>query len=115
MKDGHGSIMLATAQIRSYSLIKTASRAGLQADLYFWRDNHGLEVDLAFEHEGRLHAVECKSGSTYSGDWLAPARRWRGLVGAAAADPILVYGGAQSLPRDDHLVLSWRHLGVPST
>ena len=94
--------------------LKHRYNQGLQADLYFWRDNHGLEVDLAFEHEGRLHAVECKSGSTYSGDWLAPARRWRALVGAAAADPILVYGGTQSQPRDDHLVLSWRHLGMPA-
>ena len=94
--------------------LKHRYNQGLQADLYFWRDNHGLEVDLAFEHEGRLHGVECKSGTTYSSDWLAPARRWRALVGVAAADPILVYGGAQSQPRNDHLVLSWRHLGMPA-
>lgn len=83
---------------------------GLPADLHFWRDNHGLEVDLVFEHQGRVHGVECKSGTTYAGDWLNPARRWRDLVGAQAADPLLVYGGDHTHARTDHTVLSWRDL-----
>ena len=94
--------------------LKHRFNLGLQADLYFWRDNHGLEVDLMFEHASRLYAVECKSGTTYSGDWLTPARRWRQAAGALAADPILVYGGEQSHARDDHQVLSWRQVGLPA-
>jgi uncharacterized protein len=85
----------------------------LPPDLYFWRDNHGLEIDLVFEHRSRLHAVECKSGTTYSPSWLEPARRWRTLVGDAAADPLLVYGGEEGHIGGDYEVLSWRHLGQP--
>ncbi len=92
--------------------LKHRHNLGLPPDLYFWRDNHGLEVDLMFEHQGRLHAVEVKSGTTYAGDWLHAARRWRALVGAQAADPVLVYGGPSSHAREDHRVLSWRDLGV---
>jgi len=84
---------------------------GLAADLYFWRDNHGLEVDLVFEHAQRVHAVECKSGTTYAPDWLAPVRRWRHAAGASAAPPVLVYGGDASHARDDHFVQSWRDVG----
>ncbi|MDP3083572.1 MAG: DUF4143 domain-containing protein, partial [Rubrivivax sp.] len=94
--------------------LKHRFNLGLSADLYFWRDNHGLEVDLVFEHQGRLHSVECKSGTTYASDWLAPARRWRQAAGAQAAPPVLVYGGDASHEREDHRVLSWRELGMPA-
>jgi len=94
--------------------LKHRHNLGLPADLYFWRDNHGLEVDLVFEHRSRLHAVECKSGMTYSPSWLAPARRWRALVGDAAADPLLVYGGDEGHRGADYAVLSWRTVGLES-
>lgn len=86
--------------------LKPRHNLGLPADRYFWRDNHGLEVDLVFEHRSRLYAVECKSGMTYSPSWLAPARRWRGLAGDAAADPLLVYAGDEGHCGDDYAVLS---------
>lgn len=91
--------------------LKHRCNLGLAPDLYFWRDNHGLEVDLVFEHGGRLHGVECKSGTTYQPEWMAPARRWRQAVGDEAAPPLLVYGGDLGFERDDHGVLGWRDLG----
>ena len=93
--------------------LKHRHNLGLAPDLYFWRDNHGLEVDLVFEHAGRLHGVECKSGTTYVDEWLEPARRFRRLAGAGAAAPVLLYGGENSFERADHRVQSWRDLGVP--
>lgn len=93
-------------------VLKHRFNRGLAADLHFWRDNHGLEVDLVFESAGRLHAVECKSGTTWAGDWLPPLRRWLQLAGAEAAPPMLVWGGADSADRGDHGVLSWRDLGL---
>jgi uncharacterized protein len=94
--------------------LKHRYNRGLAGDVHFWRDNHGLEVDLVFEHRGRLHGVECKSGTTYAGDWITPARRWQQLVGREAADPLLVYGGDTSHTRADHAVMSWRELGLAS-
>ncbi len=38
--------------------LKHRHNLGLAPALYFWRDNHGLEMDLVFEHAGRLHGVE---------------------------------------------------------
>jgi hypothetical protein len=94
--------------------LKHRLNQGLAADLHFWRDNHGLEVDLVVEHRGCLQAVEVKSGTTYASDWMAPARRWRQAVGAEAVDPVLVWGGDTSHARADHIVLSWRDLGLPA-
>ena len=65
-----------------------------------------------FEQGSRLHAVECKSGTTYSPSWLEPVRRWRALVGDGAADPVLVFGGEQGHRGADHEVVSWRSIGL---
>lgn len=92
--------------------LKHRHNLGLAPDLYFWRDNHGLEVDLVFEHAGRLHGVECKSGTTYVDEWLEPARRFRRVAGADAAPPVLLYGGESSFERADHNVQGWRDLGA---
>ena len=92
--------------------LKHRFNQGLPADLYFWRNNHGLEVDLVFEQAGRLHSVECKSGTTYASDWPNAARRWRQLVGEGTADPIIVWGGDESYARHDHQLLSWRDVGT---
>ena len=93
-------------------VIKHRYNQGLSADLYFWRDNHGTEFDLVFEQAGRLQAVEIKSGTTFAMDWLGPARRWKTMVGEAAAQPIVLYGGVDSFELADAHVVSWRDLGL---
>ena len=93
-------------------VIKHRYNQGLSADLYFWRDNHGTEVDLVFEEAGCLQAVEIKSGTTFALDWLGAARRWKAMVGEAAAQPIVLYGGAESFDLADAQVVSWRDLGL---
>ena len=92
--------------------LKHRCHLGLPADLHFWRDNHGLEVDLVFEHAGRLYSVECKSGATYASDWMDAARRWRAAAGAEAAGTTLVYGGEDRFEREDHRVIGWRTVGL---
>lgn len=93
-------------------VLKHRANRGLPADLHYWRDNHGLEVDLVFEHRGQLHSVECKSGTTYAADWMVPSRRWHQAVGAEAGQAYLVYGGTDSYPRADHQVIAWPDLGA---
>ncbi len=85
---------------------------GLPADIYFWRDNHGTEVDLLFEQGGSLHAVEIKSGATFSPDWLRGLDRWRQYAGADAGTPVLVHGGRDSYFADGVHVLAWNRIGV---
>lgn len=85
---------------------------GLPSDIYFWRDNHGTEVDLLFEQSGSLHAVEIKSGATFSPDWLRGLDRWRHYAGANAGTPVLVHGGRDSYFADGVHVLAWNAMGV---
>lgn len=84
---------------------------GLPADLHFWRDNHGAEIDLVFEDAGRMQAVEIKSGTTFAMDWLQGLRRWKAMTGDASGQPMVLYGGEAGFETADARVLGWRELG----
>jgi predicted AAA+ superfamily ATPase len=92
--------------------LKHRFNQALPADIYFWRDNHGAEVDLVFEHAGKLHAVEIKSGATFAPDWVRACQRWQRYAGTIAADPVLVYGGQDSYSVQGVQVRAWHTLGT---
>ena len=72
---------------------------GQPADLFFWRDSSGHEVDLLEETPDGLQATEIKSGTTFTSDWMVGLSKWRQIAGAAALHPTLVYGGDDSFER----------------
>ena len=93
-------------------LTKARFNAGRPSDIYFWRDNTGHEIDILFEDaEGKLQAVEVKSGATFVSEWADAARKWQRQTGAEAAVPWILYGGDQSYTRQDVRLISWRELG----
>ena len=90
--------------------IKQRHNAGQPAELYFWRDNVGHEIDLLFETGDRLQPVEIKSGMTFSYDWLDAAKRWKAFAGDAALDPWIIHGGDRSFECEGGRGISWRAL-----
>ncbi len=88
--------------------LKRKYNAGQPADLHFWRDSAGHEVDLLEETPQGLRATEIKSGTTFASDWLSGIAKWQGIAGDAAVRPTLVYGGDASFEREQCSVLSWR-------
>jgi predicted AAA+ superfamily ATPase len=89
--------------------IKQRFGAGQPADLYFWRDSVGHEVDLLFETPLGLQAVEIKSGATFAADWLDGLAKWRTFAGnTPTTKPVLVYGGDESHEREHCFLSSWR-------
>lgn len=93
-------------------LVKQRFNAGRPADLYFWRDNVGHEVDVLYETSQGLQAIEIKSGSTFAPDWPAAARKWQRFAGDEALAPVIVYGGEDSYDREACRVMGWRELGA---
>ena len=87
---------------------KRKFNAGMPADLYFWRDSSGNEVDLLEETAGGVQATEIKSGATFASDWMDGVHKWTRLAGNEAGVPTLVYGGEASFDREQCHVLSWR-------
>jgi predicted AAA+ superfamily ATPase len=90
--------------------IKARYNRGQAADLYFWRDSAGHEVDLLYETAQGLQAVEIKSGATFASDWPDAIAKWQGFAKDEALPPTIVFGGEGGYQRQGCQVLGWREL-----
>lgn len=93
--------------------IKARFNQGQPADLYFWRDNNGLEADLLFKHGGALQTIEIKSGQTPTSDYIRAGQRSARFAGDEALMPWLIYGGDESYERAGVRVIDWRKACLP--
>ena len=93
-------------------LVKRRFHAGQSAELFFWRDSTGLEIDVVFERSDGLQAIEIKSGATVASDWLHALSRWRSLVDEPTPPPWLVFGGEGQHERQGVLMRGWREFAV---
>ncbi|UOD49661.1 ATP-binding protein [Orrella daihaiensis] len=92
-------------------LHKQRLNQGATADLYFWRDSGGHEIDVLFETADRLVPFEVKSGCTFASDWLTGLKKWQAISGTKSGISHLVYGGSESYKREGVDVHSWRDMG----
>ncbi|GAB4252556.1 MAG: ATP-binding protein [Saprospiraceae bacterium] len=88
--------------------LKYRLNRGRQPNLYFWRDNHGHEVDCVLDHAGELTPVELKSGKTMNKSYFDGLKYWNKLTGHPLEKSYVVYGGEQSLSTGFGQLLSWR-------
>jgi uncharacterized protein len=91
-------------------VLKHRYNRGLAADIYYFRDNHGSELDLLYQNEqGLLQAVEMKSGATFVPEWTSAAKHVNGFFrDEAAPQPLIVYGGQDSYEALGCQVISWK-------
>ncbi|MEN9489812.1 MAG: hypothetical protein RJA63_261 [Pseudomonadota bacterium] len=92
--------------------IKHAYSAGQSAELYFWRDSNGHEVDLLVPQGAHMQPVEIKSGASFANDWLHSLNKWRTLAGDLAAPGWLIWGGTQSYTREGCELVAWQDLAA---
>jgi hypothetical protein len=89
-------------------LLKRRFNHAQPADVYFWRDSAGHEVDALAEHGGRFHALEVKSGKTIAGDYLAGLAHFSRIAGNVTA--MLVYAGDEGQRRSHATIFGWREI-----
>lgn len=68
---------------------------GERPQMWYWRDNHGLEVDLLLESEGTLYPIEIKSTATWRKDLSSGIEKWLSLQGQNAIKGLVLYDGDQ--------------------
>ena len=90
--------------------VKQAWHEGRQADLRFWRDSQGNEVDLLVYEGDAVTAYEIKSGATFSTDFFKGLTRWAALSATPEDRLHVVYGGESSLKTSKGSLLAWRAL-----
>ncbi|HEY8905906.1 MAG TPA: ATP-binding protein [Rhodoferax sp.] len=86
---------------------------GLPTDMYFWRDNNGLEADLVFETAQGLQCVEIKSGQTLTPDLVRAGKQANRFVNETSPEPWLIHGGTDNYTREGVRCISWQRLACP--
>lgn len=87
---------------------------GLPDDLYFWRDNNGLEADLVFETAQGLQCVEIKSSQTITADLVRAGQRASRFVTEPVPAPWLIHGAPESYTREGVRCISWQCFAQPN-
>jgi predicted AAA+ superfamily ATPase len=90
-------------------LMKQACHRGRRPNLYYFRDNHGLEIDLLMDFGEKAVPIEVKSGQTVHEDFFRAIDRY-GALNRKAWPGIVVYGGKDSYVEKGRLVLGYRDL-----
>lgn len=81
----------------------------LEPALYFWRDQHGHEIDILIDRGVSLQPIEIKAGQTFHPEWIKTLTWFNKL--RDKSDGLLIYGGDQSFPFKDTSVISYQELG----
>jgi hypothetical protein len=90
--------------------IKCFTMAGKKPELFFWRSNDGLEVDLIVSAGRKLQGVEIKLTATPNPGHLEPLNRFKALAGKdAATEGVLVCRVKQPAPLPgNNIALPWQ-------
>jgi predicted AAA+ superfamily ATPase len=88
---------------------KEISETNKSARIYFYRDNHGNEVDLVIDTGGNLIPVEIKSSATYSKTFFKGFDYWKKHIDAEA-NGFVIYGGENSQKIQNDQLISWINL-----
>jgi uncharacterized protein len=91
-------------------LLKRQLHRGAQPAFFFWQDSNMREIDLLFEENNRIKAVEIKAGKTIPKDFARNLYSFRDLAGTDATDLYLIYGGDTGQQRSDLGILPWNEM-----
>lgn len=89
------------------SFVKYHWNAGCYADLRFWRDSQGNEVDLLDYSVDEPIAYEIKSGATFSTDFFDGLKKWAALSSTPIERLNVIYGGESSLKTSMGKLIAW--------
>ncbi len=80
-----------------------------EADIYFWRDRSGHEVDLILERDGVPMAIEIKATETVRKELFKGLNTWKKIAHEeSTTESALVYAGNESFDRSGFRVVGWQ-------
>lgn len=90
--------------------MKNRFNKGMNANVYFWRDKLGHEIDCVADWAGQLVAAEIKSGRTISQDFFDGLSYWTELSKNPTSNNFVVYGGDEDQKRSFGSLVSWKNI-----
>jgi predicted AAA+ superfamily ATPase len=95
--------------------MKDRLNAGATAEMYFYRDSEGNEIDLLIPVGAQLHAIEIKAGATVNPDYFKGLKTFAAHHPSVHASGCVVFGGDHGQCRSDWPVHTWRQLAIQPT
>ena len=89
-------------------IVKRYYNQGTEPPLYFWRDQHGHEIDLLIDGPRELYPIEIKSGMTFSPDWTKNLDWFLALQGSQKS--AIIYGDDQAFEYKSANIVPWDQL-----
>jgi len=92
--------------------MKDRLNAGATAEMYFYRDSEGNEIDLLIPVGAQLHAIEIKAGATVNPDYFKGLKTFAAHHPSVHASGCVVFGGDHGQNRSDWPVHTWHQLAI---
>jgi predicted AAA+ superfamily ATPase len=73
-------------------------------NLFYWRDNKGIEIDLLLESKNKLQPIEIKAGKTINNDFVKNISFWNDLATTKGGE--IIYGGSSSYILSDKIMVT---------
>ena len=91
-------------------VLKTIKNKGLNYDLYYWRDNKGVEIDLLIDKgNNNLLPIEIKSAQTYQTSFTKNILKYMGY--ANITNGLVVYDGKMEMKLQSNVeVCQWKNM-----
>jgi uncharacterized protein len=89
-------------------LMKYGVNNGMNQPIWFWRDNHGTEIDFLLEHNSRFTAIEVKSGMNFHNEYLNNLKKYA-AYNPDLAGKMVLYNGTIERTFETTKLLNWRN------
>lgn len=89
-------------------LLKCRFNSGMESNIWFWRDNHGTEIDFLLEYGDGITCIEVKSGMNFHNSYLKNIQLIKKYT--KINNSFLVYNGTIEREIDESFLINWRNL-----
>lgn len=83
---------------------------GIRSPLYFWRDNHGTEIDCIIDYGSQIIPLEIKAGMSPNNNFFDSLKKWDEIADAQSKNKYVIYGGDQEWDLTHGIVISWKDM-----
>ncbi len=90
-------------------LVKTRYNSGLEPNLFFYRDQSQLEVDVLIQNGSELIPIEIKSSATFRLEFIKALEKFRMLTQRNISKSYLIYAGEMTQPVRDINVIHYQN------
>lgn len=92
-------------------IIKQNYNKKLNIDFYYWRDKTGNEVDLLYEKDNKINAIEIKSSSTFSQEFIKELNYLERIT-EDEINKKVIYSSMKDTHYKDVLLQGWRNIKI---